>query len=362
MPHIARAIKPATSPTIDAGALLAWYGRHARDFPWRIGPPQRAGGVRPDPYAVWLSEIMLQQTTVATVRAFFEKFVSRWSSVADLAAARREEVLAAWAGLGYYARARNLHACAAKVTRDHGGVFPKTAAELATLPGIGPYTSAAIAAICFDEPVAVVDGNVERVVARLVGLLRPVREVKSEIRAVVEAAIPARAGDFAQALMDLGATICAPKIAHCPICPLRPDCVARASGQPLAFPVAPAKRPRPRKFGHAFVMTRRDGAVWLTQRPEKGLLAAMTGTPGSEWGAARAAPSFPAKAAWQQADEVSHVFTHFALTLTVWRARVTKAPKGEGWWSRRGKLAGEALPTLYKKVLEEAGATIRHAR
>lgn len=360
MPHIARAIKPVA--VIDAGALLAWYDRHARDLPWRIGPRQLARGVQPDPYAVWLSEIMLQQTTVAAVSAYFEKIISRWPSVADLAVAPREEVLAAWAGLGYYARARNLHACAIKVTRDHGGVFPKTAAELATLPGIGPYTSAAIAAICFDEPVAVVDGNVERVVARLVGLIRPVREAKPEIRAIVEAAIPARAGDFAQALMDLGATICAPKIVNCGICPLSSDCVARASGSPLAFPVVPERKARPRRYGHAFVLEHADGAVWLTRRPEKGLLAAMTGTPGSNWAAAPGAPAFPVKADWQQAGEVSHVFTHFVLTLTVWRARVTQAPRGEGWWSRRGKLAGEALPTLYKKVLEQAGVTIRRAR
>src|SRR5690606_4330588 len=203
-----------------AAAVLAWYDRHARVLPWRVGPADRRAGKRPDPYRVWLSEVMLQQTTVAAVQRYYARFTALWPAVTDLAAAPLAAVLVEWAGLGYYARARNLHACALAVVDRHGGVFPATAAGLLALPGIGPYTSAAIAAIAADEPVAVVDGNVERVLARYLALPVPVRDAKPEIRAAVQASVPSRAGDFAQALMDLGATICTPRVALCALCPL----------------------------------------------------------------------------------------------------------------------------------------------
>jgi A/G-specific adenine glycosylase len=271
-------------------------------------------------------------------------------------------VLAAWAGLGYYARARNLHACAQAVVRNHNGAFPANASGLMALPGIGPYTAAAIAAICFDENVAVVDGNVERVMARVLALKVPVREAKNEIRAAVQASVPKRAGDFAQALMDLGATVCAPKSPNCSKCPLRETCAARASGNPAAYPVAAPRAERPRRYGHAFVIERADGAVWLVRRPEKGMLGAMTGVPGSEWSASVRATEFPVDARWREAGRITHVFTHFALTLTVWHTRAGAAPEGEGWWAKRARLAGEALPTLYRKVLAEAGIDVRPVR
>ena len=359
MTHNAAVINPLPGRALDAPALLAWYDRHARELPWRIGPRDRAAGQTPDAYRVWLSEIMLQQTTVSTVQRFFASFLARWPTVAGLAAAPREDVLAEWAGLGYYARARNLHACAQSVMRDHGGRFPGSAAQLATLPGIGTYTSSAIAAICFNEKVAVVDGNVERVVARFHALARPARAAKPFIRAAVGAAVPARAGDFAQALMDLGATVCAPRFADCRNCPLANHCAARALGNPLGFPVASESKTRPKKTGHAFVFERADGAVWLERRPETGMLAAMTGVPGSRWAEVDAGPRFPQRGSWRHAGEVTHVFTHFELTLAVWHARA-KSPSGQaGWWSPRAGLAAEALPTLYRKVLEQAGVTVK---
>jgi A/G-specific adenine glycosylase len=361
MPHKPASIKPDLVPAIDAEALLAWYDRNARLLPWRVGPAERAGGTRPDPYRVWLSEVMLQQTTVATATRHFRSFVARWPRLADLAAAPREAVLAEWAGLGYYARARNLHACARILAREHDGEFPETAADLQRLPGIGPYTAAAIAAICFDAPVAVVDGNVERVAARLLALDRPPRQAKAEVADVIARAMPARAGDFAQALMDLGATICAPKSADCDNCPLAACCAARASGHPLDWPLTAPARPRPQRYGHAFVFVRSDGAVWLERRAETGMLAAMTATPGSEWTDSAAAPRFPSAAGWRNAGEVAHVFTHFGLRLEVWRAEVDGGPDAAGWWSTPDRMAAEALPTLYVKVLEKAGISVRKA-
>jgi A/G-specific adenine glycosylase len=307
----------------------------------------------PDPYFVWLSEIMLQQTTIAAVRSYFAAFTGRWPTVNDLAAAPLDDVLAQWAGLGYYARARNLHACANAVVREYGGVFPKTAAALRDLPGIGDYTSAAIAAICADERVAVVDGNVDRVVARLLALPRPVREEKPLVRSVVQAAVPQRAGDFAQAMMDLGATICAPRRANCLICPLQTQCKGFASGNPLAFPVAPDKKPKPERFGHAFVIRHPDGSVFVRQRGPKGLLAKMTEVPGSDWGEPAVA-AFPFAGGWAEAGAVVHVFTHFKLTLTVWTITADH-PLDEGWWSSPDAVAGEALPSLFRKVLKVAG-------
>ena len=340
---------------IDAAAVLAWYDRHARDLPWRISPADRAAGVRPDPYRVWLSEVMLQQTTVAAVKKFFLRFTSSWPTVFDLAAAPLDSVLKEWAGLGYYARARNLHACAEAVVRDHGGAFPQTSAGLQTLPGVGAYTSAAIAAICFDEQIAVLDGNLDRVLARYYALPVPVREAKDALRAALQASVPARSGDFAQAMMDLGATICAPRTALCMLCPLQPGCTATKTGDPTIYPVKPTKADRPVRRGHAYVMLDADGDVYLQARPEKGLLAKMTEVPGSDWSADLAEPDYPVKGDWRHRGQVVHIFTHFRLELEIWSAQVSADGLDRGWWAERQALAGEALPTLYRKVLAVAG-------
>lgn len=340
---------------LDAEAVLRWYDRHARTLPWRVSPADRARDVRPDPYRVWLSEVMLQQTTVAAVGRYYARFTMLWPTVADLAAAPLEAVLVEWAGLGYYARARNLHACAAAVMQRFGGVFPTSSAELLTLPGIGAYTAAAVSAICADERIAVVDGNVDRVLARYLALDVPVREAKDLIRATVQAAVPARAGDFAQALMDLGATICAPRQASCLLCPLEPGCTG-AKLNPLVYPVKPEKAERPTRYGHAFVMRDADGDVYLRTRAEKGLLAKMTETPGSAWTSALEPVSHPVIADWRHTGQVVHVFTHFRLELEVWSAAVPDlAVLTEGWWTDPRELGNEALPSLFRKVLALAG-------
>jgi A/G-specific adenine glycosylase len=348
-------LKTLAAP-LDAQAVLSWYDRHARTLPWRIPPVDRARGIKPDPYRVWLSEVMLQQTTVAAVGKFFARFTTLWPTVRDLAAAPLEAVLVEWAGLGYYARARNLHACAQVVVRDHGGVFPKTAEALQTLPGIGAYTSAAIAAITEDEPVAVLDGNVDRVMARYLALEVPVREAKDEIRAAVQARVPERAGDFAQAMMDLGATICTPRAALCMLCPLQPGCIAGKTANPTVYPVKAAKADRPVRKGHAFVMTDADGDVYLQSRAATGLLAKMTEVPGSDWSAELAPPHYPFAAAWRHRGQVVHVFTHFRLELEIWSAEIADTSKlSNGWWADRRELASEALPSLFRKVLAQAG-------
>lgn len=340
---------------IDAAAILAWYDDHARDLPWRVSPADRARGVKPDPYPIWLSEVMLQQTTVAAVKTYFLRFTSLWPSVHDLAAAPLDAVLREWAGLGYYARARNLHACAIAVVEEHGGVFPTTAAGLLSLPGIGAYTSAAIAAICYDEKVAVLDGNLDRVLARYYALPVPVREAKDDLRAALQASVPARAGDFAQAMMDLGATICAPRSALCMLCPLQSDCRAARDGTPLLYPIKPEKAEKPVRKGHAFVMTDADGDVYLRTRPDKGLLAKMTEVPTSDWTSELGEPHYPLAAEWRHRGQVVHVFTHFRLELEVWSASVAPDGLDTGWWSAPQALGGEALPTLFRKVLAQAG-------
>ena len=347
---------PAQHPVpLDAEAVLDWYDVHARDLPWRVAPADRARGVRPDPYRVWLSEIMLQQTSVAVVREYYARFTALWQDIASLAAAPLDAVLREWAGLGYYARARNLHACAQAITVNHGGRFPANAAELLALPGIGPYTAAAIAAICFDERVAVVDGNVDRVLARYLALDVPVRDAKDLIRGTVQAAVPARAGDFAQALMDLGATICAPRAANCLLCPLRPGCRG-TRGDPLAYPVKPAKAERPTRYGHAFVMRDAAGDVYLRARPPTGLLAGMTEPPVSAWTEAPQPAAFPVVADWRRAGQVVHVFTHFRLELEIWSAAIADPMQlAEGWWSAPAALGGEALPSVFRKALAAAG-------
>ena len=328
--------------TANAGALLLQhYVDNFRRLPWRVAP----GDPPPEPYRVWLSEIMLQQTTVAAVTPRFERFIARWPTIEALAAASDADVLSEWAGLGYYARARNLIACAREVARR--GAFPTTAAELRKLPGIGGYTAKAIAAIAFGEDVAAVDTNVERVIARLLGLKQIARP---EIERIVLDRLPrGRAGDFAQALMDLGATICRSRNPQCGICPLRDHCRACASGVPEAYPAPKSRAPRPHKHGVAYWIAR-DGHVWLVRRPAKGLLGGMAALPGNDW---TAAPQ-----GWPPGlGTVRHVFTHFSLDLVV----VGRAdPIGEGWWQPIGGIAEAGLPTLYRRAAELAlGATER---
>jgi len=345
-----------------AASLLAWYDRHARVLPWRVAPVDRRNGVRPDPYAVWLSEIMLQQTTVQTVAGYFEKFLTRWPRLQDLAQADEHNVLAAWAGLGYYSRARNLKACADTIAADYDGQFPTNAAELQALPGIGPYTAAAIAAIAFDEPVAAVDGNVERVLTRFHAIDTPLPGAKTEVTQKAGKLVPTkRPGDFAQALMDLGATICTPKRPACALCPWMADCAGRQSGQQLTFPVKAPKKVRPHRLGGAFVVVRADGAILLRRRANKGLLASMTEVPGTVW-AERITEFEPAISGladlqWSRvAGKIRHVFTHFSLDLTVWKARTGSdmpAPPGH-WWSTPKSLPDEALPTVMRKVIAAA--------
>jgi A/G-specific adenine glycosylase len=342
--------------------LLAWYDRHRRSLPWRALP-----GVRPDPYRVWLSEIMLQQTTVRSAGPYFEKFTARWPTLAALAAATREDVLAAWAGLGYYSRARNLHACADAVMNVHGGVFPAAAGQLRALPGIGPYTAAAIAAIAFDLPLMPVDGNIERVVARLFAVEDQLPAAKARIGELAQSLVPqARAGDVAQAAMDLGAAICTPRKPACALCPLREGCAAFARNDAETFPRKAAKKTGALKRGAAFVVLRDDGKVLLRTRPEKGLLGGMTEVPGTAWTAdftegraKREAPKFAGIGPrWRRVPgEVRHVFTHFPLALTVYVTHVprgTRAPAGARWAGLAG-LDTEALPTVMRKVMTAAG-------
>ena len=320
----------------------------------------------PDPYRVWLSEVMLQQTGVTTVKPYFEEFTRRWPTVNALAAAPREDVLKAWAGLGYYARARNLKACAQVVAREHGGVFPDTVEGLRALPGVGDYTAAAVAAIAFDVPAGVVDANIERVLARVFAIRTPLPAAKTEVRARQAELTPAkRAGDYAQAMMDLGAAICTPKRPACALCPIADVCAARAEGRQEDYPVRAEKAERPTRYGHAYVAVRADGAVLLRTRPDAGLLGGMSEPPGSEWTATPPAMAPPFAAAWREAGTVVHVFTHFRLELTVWRADVAGIGTPTGaWWSAPTALPGEALPSVMKKAIEAAipGATKRTRR
>ncbi|MEN3974427.1 A/G-specific adenine glycosylase [Emcibacter sp. SYSU 3D8] len=337
--------------------LLAWYDRHRRTLPWRAPPGEVA-----DPYAVWLSEIMLQQTTVATVKGYFERFLTRWPTVADLAAAPLDDVLTEWAGLGYYARARNLHKCANVVVERHGGRFPANEAVLLELPGIGRYTAAAIAAIAFDQGATVVDGNVERVISRLRAIETPLPDSKPEIWRWAEAITPAaRAGDFAQAMMDLGATVCTPRTPLCMVCPWSWACEARAAGIAADLPRKKARKPRPTRYGMAFWLEREGKAgreVLLRRRPEEGLLGGMMEVPSSPWTEDPAADGWshaPAQAEWTAVDEpVVHVFTHFRLELDVVRGEVSAGVVAEGVWVRLDRLADYALPTVMTKAIKAA--------
>lgn len=316
--------------------LLAWYDGHARDLPWRVGPRDRASGVRPDPYHVWLSEIMLQQTTVQAVRSYFIDFARRWPTVFDLAGAPEAEIMAAWAGLGYYARARNLIACARVVAGEFGGHFPDRAEDLIKLPGIGPYTTAAIAAIAFDRAETVVDGNVERVMARLYAIAEPLPASKPILRDRAATLTPdARPGDYAQAVMDLGATICTPKSPACGICPVAGECMARAAGIAAELPARSPKRAKPVRHGIAYVARDGSGAWLLERRPPRGLLGGTLGWPGTVWGETAPEEAPPFAATWHdRGAEVRHTFTHFHLILSLRLAQLDR-PGPDGF---------EALP------------------
>jgi A/G-specific adenine glycosylase len=350
-----------------AAALLAWYDRHRRTLPWRAPP-----GGRTDPYRVWLSEIMLQQTTVRAVVPYYARFLARWPDVRALAAAPLDEVLKAWAGLGYYARARNLHACACAVVERHDGVFPSDETALRALPGVGDYTAAAIAAIAFDVSASPVDGNIERVVARLFAVEEPLPGAKPRLRQLARTITPPqRPGDFAQAMMDLGASLCSPKKPACALCPWNESCLAFARGDAETFPRRTPKRDGTLRRGAAFVVRRADGYVLLRTRAAKGLLGGMAEVPTTAWSAdfdesaalglapILSSPRHGGKAgiAWRRvAGSVRHIFTHFPLELSVYSAEVASdAPAPDGArWTKISQLEGEALPSLMRKVLAHA--------
>lgn len=347
--------QPKTRPV--AAALLAWYDKHARALPWRVGPKARAKGARPDPYAVWLSEIMLQQTTVATVGPRYQTFLDRWPDVNAMAAAPLDDILGEWAGLGYYARARNLHKCAVAVASEHDGVFPDTEEALRALPGVGAYTAAAVAAIAFDRRAIVIDGNIERVAARLYEISTPLPAAKTEIGEKLDEIWPeARSGDFAQALMDLGAAVCRPKAPSCLLCPVSTHCAAQKAGTQEAFPVKAPKKAKPNRVGAVFALINVRGEMLFERRPEKGLLGGMLGLPGTDWKERLNGDVFdaaPAQAKWKKTGEATHAFTHFHLTLDVYAGA---APKGfrktpDQQWLRPDEAR---LPTVMKKAVGAA--------
>ncbi len=350
------------SPAELSKRLLAWYDRHRRRLPWRALP-----GETVDPYRVWLSEIMLQQTTVATVGPYFQAFLTRWPRVEDLAAAPLDDVLAAWAGLGYYARARNLHKCAQAVVDLHGGRFPETVEGLKTLPGIGDYTAAAVAAIAFDRRATVLDGNVERVVARLRSVEDPLPGSKSVLRGLADEITPdLRPGDYAQAIMDLGATVCTPRNPKCLTCPWSDACVARVAGVAEQLPRKQRKKPKPTRVGTCFFLLSCDGRLLLRRRPEQGLLGGMQEVPSTPWreitvdGAGDAGGELPHAPLpgirWRTLPgSVRHTFTHFHLELDVLAARLPDAPDmADGRWWPIDQLDAAALPTVMAKVVRHA--------
>jgi A/G-specific adenine glycosylase len=350
--------------TLKPTDLLHWYDQNARDLPWRIGPQARLAGVIPNPYHIWLSEIMLQQTTVVTVKAYYLKFKARWPKIGDLAAANDDDVMAAWAGLGYYARARNLLKCARTVVSEYGGEFPTSQQELLGLPGIGPYTAAAVGAIAFDQPAVVLDGNVERVISRIYRVQSPLPAAKETLRAHAATLTPKqRAGDYAQAIMDLGATVCTPRNPACGICPWRGGCLAQKMGDAQTFPRKTPKIAKPVRVGTAYVIIRNDGAVLLERRPDKGLLGGMLGWPGSQWATEPTAHEPPLDIVWQELPtEVRHTFTHFHLHLKVCVGSVsTDTQPPTGGFVAATDFRVNDLPTVMRKVWKLAAPSLTNA-
>lgn len=346
-----------------AESILIWYDANHRKLPWRITPQEAARGIKADPYRVWLSEVMLQQTTVVMVKPYFEKFTTLWPHIGALAAAPEDDVMAAWAGLGYYSRARNLHKCAQKIVAEFDGRFPQSKAALLTLPGVGDYTASAIAAIAFGLPETVIDGNIERVTSRLGAIETPLPQGRKAIAVLAATHTPQhRAGDFAQAMMDLGSSICTPRNPKCLLCPLADHCQARAMGIAETLPIKAKKAPKPDRVGAVFVAQRlADNAIYLRKRPSQGLLGGMAELPTTNWASQHDGlvdvSAAPFAADWQNMGAVSHVFTHFRLTLTVYYSALPAEQAAlldqfEGWWSDAPD--DEALPTLFTKALQRA--------
>ncbi|MCG8507996.1 MAG: A/G-specific adenine glycosylase [Rhodospirillales bacterium] len=339
----------------DADALLRWYDQHRRDLPWRAG-----SGETPDPYQVWLSEIMLQQTTVETVKSYFREFLRRWPTVQALAEAELDEVLHCWQGLGYYARARNLHKCARTVAAELGGRFPSDESDLLDLPGVGAYTAAAIGAIAFGKPTVPVDGNIERVFARLYAIDESGPRLKAAVKSRAGQLILDRPGDFWQAVMDLGATICRPKSPNCLLCPWSQNCAARSDGKPDHYPIKKPKKEKPTRYGVAFLTLNPSGSILLRRRPQSGLLGGMIEVPSTEWREKpwredEISPFAPMNTEWQQADgSVHHTFTHFHLVMKLLVGQSTGEAALGAFWCPPRSLADQALPTVMKKLLKHA--------
>ncbi len=333
--------------------LLDWYDKERRDLPWRAAP-----GETSNPYHIWLSEIMLQQTTVVTVIPYFQRFLARWPTVQKMANASQDDILVEWQGLGYYARARNLHKCSQQVTHELGGIFPDTEIDLLKLPGVGPYTAAALTAIAFGKKATVVDGNVERVMSRIYKVEAPLPGVKKELKELAEKLTPnVRPGDYAQALMDLGATICTPRNPKCSSCPWQSICKVFKEGTPTNYPKRSPKKPKPTRYGIVFYLENNKGELLLNRRPEKGLLGSMMELPGSDWrekkwGLADIEREAPLAEDWELLPEtVRHTFTHFHLELTVVKGKTEDTNRTNGVWCPKEELKGQALPTVFKKVI-----------
>lgn len=354
--------KPKANQQEFSADLLNWYDANARQMPWRIMPADSLKGTYQHPYFTWLSEVMLQQTQVTTVREYFLKFITKWPTVHDLAAAETEDVMKAWAGLGYYSRARNLKKCADLIVAEYSGKFPSTVDDLKKLPGIGDYTASAISSIAFGKAVPVVDGNVERVISRIYRIETPIPAAKPQIRKITEKLLaPKRTGDFAQAMMDLGATICTPRKPDCTICPVSDICQAYAKSAMERYPIKLPKKAKPTRKGATFVIINSTGAIYLQKRKTSGLLGGMSEVPTTDWNSNEdgalgtdAAPLISGKKSdWQACKSIRHTFTHFHLELEVWVAKSEKTI-GNGWWSAPDQIADEALPTVFTKVIKSA--------
>jgi len=346
--------------------LLAWYAKHHRLLPWRISPDMQARGQKPNPYHVWLSEVMLQQTTVATVKNYYDKFITYWPDIDALGRAPLEDILKNWSGLGYYARARNLKACAEMVVTRHQGIFPQDYQALRRLPGIGDYTACAIMAIAYSQPFPAVDGNIERIISRLFALALPPPALKKEVRNKMAQLMPqTKTGDFIQAMMDLGSLVCSPKSPDCPSCPFHQDCLAHAKGTPTFFPVKIPKKPKPLRQGAAFVARSKKGRILLQKRQAKGLLASMSEVPNffDEHKTREDLDGAPFHGDWRHQGKIVHIFTHFRLEMTVYLlGDLEEACCPNGWWVAESQIQSQALPTVMKKVLVKALPTIFKTR